>query len=211
MLWVSWIRIWLFAPLMRAQEAIDHIMGRLNREIAPTLYYHGPHHTRDVMQSLEPLAANAGIRGENLELLRVAAAYHDCGFLIDYREHERIGCDIARGVLPGLGFTNQQIKVIVGMIMATKVPQEPKTILEEIICDADLDYLGRQDVHRIADSLYEELKGLGIVSDVRTWNRTQVKFLSAHRFHTTFARQERAPLKAAYLKEVERLVNTYID
>ena len=201
----------LFAALMQVQEAIDHILGRLDREIAPTLYYHGPHHTRDVMQALEPLAAHAGITGEDLDLLRVAAAYHDCGFLIDYREHERIGCEIARGVLPGLGFTERQMSIIDGMIMATKVPQDPKTMLEQILCDADLDYLGRPDVNPIADSLFEELKALGIVNDLQVWNRIQVKFLSAHQYHTAYAKSERAPIKAAYLAEVERIVSGYTD
>lgn len=201
----------LFAALMQVQEAIDHILGRLDREIAPTLYYHGPHHTRDVMQALEPLAAHAGIEGEDLALLRVAAAYHDCGFLIDYREHERIGCEIARGVLPSLGFTERQMAIIDGMIMATKVPQDPKTPLEQILCDADLDYLGRADVNPIADSLFEELKALGIVNDEKVWNRIQVKFLNAHQYHTSFSKSERAPLKAAYLAEVERIVSGYTD
>lgn len=199
----------LFVPQMHVQEAIDHILGRLDREIAPTLFYHGPHHTRDVMVALEPLAAAEGITGEDLDLLRVAAAYHDCGFLIDHRDHERIGCEIARGVLPGLGFSEQQIRVVEGMIMATKVPQQPKNLLEEVLCDADLDYLGRADVQPIADSLFEELKALQIVSDLETWNRIQVKFLSGHAYHTAFSKRERAPLKAVYLSKIESIVAGY--
>ena len=199
----------LFVPQMHVQEAIDHILGRLDREIAQTLYYHGPHHTRDVMVALEPLAKAEGIAGDDLNLLRVAAAYHDCGFLIDHRDHERIGCEIARQVLPSLGFSESQIQVIEGMIMATKVPQQPKTRLEEILCDADLDYLGRADVQPIADSLFEELKALQIVSDLQTWNRIQVKFLSGHAYHTQFSKVERAPNKAAYLAKIEAIVAGY--
>ena len=63
------------------------------------------------------------------------------------------------------------------MIMATKIPQSPRNGLEEIICDADLDYLGRDDFYEIGATLFEELKAYNVLQNEREWNRIQVKFL----------------------------------
>jgi hypothetical protein len=107
-------------------------------------------------------------------------------------------------------YSDSDIERICGMIMATKIPQNPNNLLEEIICDADLDYLGREDFWKIGRTLYEELKMYHLIGDEQAWNRLQVSFLSAHQFYTRTNKQRREPIKQRYLEELKNLVATYV-
>jgi uncharacterized protein len=194
---------------MDHQSAIDHILSRLQAELPSHLHYHGHHHTLDVLRAADHIGSQLGITDKEAHLLSVAAAFHDCGFLVTYSGHEAAGCEIARKMLPDFGFSSSDIELITEMIMATRVPQEPKTLLAEILCDADLDYLGREDFYTIGRQLFDEWMHVGIVMDEKTWNRIQVKFLSSHHYHTEYSRKLRTPVKETYLAELELLVASY--
>lgn len=140
---------------------------------------------------------------EDLDLLRTAAAYHDSGFLINNRDHERLGCKLARAELPAYDYTEEQIERICGMIRATKVPQKPRNHLEQIICDADLDYLGRDDFYPIGRLLFRELKAFRLLETEAEWNALQIKFLKAHSYWTETNKKVRAGRKEAYLEALE--------
>jgi hypothetical protein len=196
---------------MNHQGAIDYILARLQQELPAHLLYHGHHHTLDVLEATERIAMHQQVTSHELNLLLVAAAYHDCGFLTTYANHELAGCAIAQEQLPAFGFNTQDIEAICAMIMATKVPQDPKSRLADILCDADLDYLGRDDFFAIGTNLYLELNHLGVLKDEESWNRLQVKFLSSHKYHTTYGQTNRETEKCAHLATVEKLVATYKD
>jgi uncharacterized protein len=93
-----------------------------------------------------------------MTLLKTACLFHDIGFTISGQDHEERGCEIAEEVLPDLNYDSDQINRIKGMIMATKIPQTPNNKLEQIICDADLDYLGRDDFFSIGDTFVSRVK-----------------------------------------------------
>lgn len=102
------------------------------------------------MKQAVDIAKHEGIEDNNdLLLLKISALYHDVGFLTIYTGHEEISCEVVSHELYDFGFSKEQVDIICGMIRATKVPQQPQTKLEEIICDADLDYLGRDDFFQI--------------------------------------------------------------
>ena len=175
------------------------MLGRLSKELPPTLYYHGHHHTQDVMAAAMIIAKAENTTEEEQRLLRIAICFHDAGFIYVYKDHESKGCELAWELLPGFGFSAAQIERICGMIMATQVPQAPHNHLEQIICDADLDYLGRDDVFPIAQTLFEELKVHANMSDPKRWNDIQISFLSNHHYHTKFSQENRQPKKEAYV------------
>ena len=145
-----------------------------------------------------------GVTGENIFLLKTAALYHDGGFVEKYMENEEIGARMAREVLPRFGYSEEQIKTVEKLIMATRVPQQPRDHLEKIICDADLDYLGRDDFHLIADRLRKEFLAHGVVQSDREWDELQVKFLTTHRYFTESAKKQRQPGKLKHLDEVKK-------
>jgi uncharacterized protein len=194
---------------VKHKEAIAHITAKLEVGLSDHLHYHCLGHTLDVIEACERIGKAMGVSEEELTLLRVAAAYHDSGFLTRYSGHEEAGCDIARETLPGFDFSASTIETICAMIMATKVPQEPSFPLAEILCDADLDYLGRDDFEAIGKTLFKEWMHIGIVMDLENFNRIQVKFLNIHHYHTEYSREVRTPVKLAHLAILEKLVATY--
>ncbi|OJV14404.1 MAG: phosphohydrolase [Dyadobacter sp. 50-39] len=189
---------------MQIEKAERYVLGQLESRLDRTLFYHGIHHTLDVVQASAEIAALEGITdGESLALLRTAAFYHDSGFMATYQGHEEAGCTLARAVLPGFGYSTAQIDTICGMIMATRIPQSPKNALERIICDADLDYLGRDDFESIAATLFEELKARDMIDDIPAWDAVQVKFLEAHCYWTSSQQTRRDTAKQRHLLQLK--------
>lgn len=172
---------------MKFEKAKDFILNKLEQELPDVLYYHNTVHILDVYDSVERHVAAAGISGEDDVLLKTAALFHDSGFIIRAMGHEELSCDFAREYLPGFDYNETQISKICGMIMATKIPQAPQTKLDEIMADADLDYLGRDDFFEISDKLYKELHHSGVLESEEQWNKIQVKFFGEHHYFTDTA------------------------
>lgn len=193
---------------MEVSKAETYILNLLGKQLDQTLYYHGLHHVLDVTNAALILAEKEGIKDEeSIQLLKTAALFHDSGFLNTYKDHEVEGCRIVQSALPLFGYRTAQIDIICGMIMATQIPQNPKTHLEQIICDADLDYLGRDDFEPVAKTLYKELFSRNLISDENTWNKIQVKFISEHQYHTNFSRLNREAKKQDHLRKLQNLIN----
>ncbi|MCB0757197.1 MAG: HD domain-containing protein [Flavobacteriales bacterium] len=166
--------------------------------------YHSLEHTLDVYASVITIAEEEGIAGEDLELLKTAALYHDSGFLVDPENHEAGGCRMAREHLPRFGYDEVQVERICAMIMATKIPQQAHDRLSEVLCDADLDYLGREDFFLVGERLYQEMKAHGGLSNRREWNLLQEEFISKHSFFTETSRALREPKKQEHLEWVRQ-------
>lgn len=184
---------------MQFKEAKKFILSKLETALSPQLSYHSAEHTIDVYEAAKELAKNEGVSGDDLTLLLTAAMYHDSGFLIDQKEHETLSCQVARQHLPAYGYSAGQLEKICGMIMATQIPQQPRNQLEEILCDADLDYLGRDDFFSIGDKLYAELRMFGIVNNENDWNILQAGFLEKHHYFTKTAINLRKHKKEEHL------------
>lgn len=184
------------------------IIAKLKSELPKNLYYHGVHHTLDIIKSAERIGKAEGLDAEEIMLIKLAALYHDAGFLLKYRDNEEEGAKLAKEYLPKYGFTDQQIEIVVGMIMATRVPQCPTNHLEEIICDADLDYLGRskEEFEKISGALQKELLEYGFLKTEEEWDPIQIKFLGMHKYFTKTAIEERREAKLERLEEIKQRV-----
>jgi len=184
------------------RNAEKYIVKRLTKDLPEGLDYHGIHHTMDVCEAVERIAIWECVKGEELYLLKTAALFHDAGFIHSYESNEPIGAEMAKEMLPNFGYTEDQIAQVIKLIEATKIPQNPKNKLEEIMCDADLDYLGRKDFYPIANTLRQELiKHDKISEEYREWIKMNISFLSNHQYFTDSARKRRAPGKQERIKE----------
>lgn len=192
------------------KEVEQHIVGILKRDLPNNLYYHGLHHTIDVLRSAEMIGKEEKLTEHEMLLLKVAVLYHDAGFISVYRNHEVEGCKMAKANLPAFGFSDKEIEIICGMIMATKIPQNPQNKLENIIADADLEYLGTNDFERIGRTLFEEIKIYLDVESERQWNIIQLNFLKSHKYYTDFCKKHREPRKLKNLEKIEKIVATYV-
>jgi uncharacterized protein len=188
---------------MQFEEATTRILNILKEQLPAHLHYHSIGHVKDVYDAALVIGNAEGLNETDLKLLLTAVSYHDAGFLRSAVEHEKYSCQMAREDLPQFGYTESQIDVICSMIMATRLPQQPVTLLEQIICDADLDYLGRPDFFEIGERLYLELLNSGVVKNEREWNALQVSFLEKHRYFTTTSIASRNPQKLTHLDLVK--------
>ena len=182
------------------------VLGKLSSELNENLTYHCVEHTLDVMDSAERLAGMEGINGHDLQLIKTAALMHDLGFLETYKGHEIISMRMAGELLPDFGYSKDDIKKIQGMIKSTEIPQSPTNKLEEILADADLDYLGREDLFLIGQRLQYEWKMHGFISNLKEWHEKQLAFLKAHNYYTDSARELRTAKKKENIDEIERLL-----
>lgn len=180
----------------------SHAIHLLKTKLSDDLAYHGIHHTYDVLRNVNFLIKKENISPERSKLLRIAALYHDIGFIETYRNHEEAGVAILKSAMQEFGCNMKQLKHIEGMIMATKIPQSPKNIEEKIICDADLFYLGRNKYYEISDTLFQELLHYGFIKNAKEWMDIQISFLSNHSYHTKYARKV---LEIEKQKRVEEL------
>jgi uncharacterized membrane-anchored protein YitT (DUF2179 family)/predicted metal-dependent HD superfamily phosphohydrolase len=178
----------------------DNIINQLEKNLPHHLTYHNAAHTIGVVEATEELAEAEGMEEEEKLLLRTAALFHDTGFLRTYKNHEEASCQIARETLPGHGYSPSQVDAICSIIMATKLPYRPADKLQQIICDADLHYLGTNQYFSTAEKLFNEFKKEGQVKTHQEWLQKQVLFLGAHRFFTETARSRYSTNKEEHLK-----------
>lgn len=175
------------------------ILSKLEKELDPRLGYHNISHTLDVMKQAQRIASKEGVNdNHDLLLLKTATLFHDSGFLFVYKGHEEKSCEIANENLKEV-FNRTDLQKIFGMIMATKIPQTPHNLLEQIICDADLDYLGRNDFEPISKQLHKEFITFKIIPEDCVWDHIQIKFFETHHYFTKTAITKRNKIKLKHL------------
>ncbi len=175
---------------MQFEKAYSFLLKKFDEELHGGLTYHNSHHTRQVVNAARYLAEKENLSVEESEMVLTAALFHDAGFLNTYEDHESASCDLAREVLPRFNYSDDQIETICRIIMVTSLPQTPTNKMEQVMCDADLHYLGTDGYYPNAENLYKEFRKQGLVANRKEWNQKQVMFLGAHRFFTATAKQE---------------------
>lgn len=193
--------------LIRFHDLQELILDMLEQQLPKDLYYHNLKHTVDVVTEVELIGLAEGLTDEQLLIVKTAALFHDAGHIHNYEHHEAEGARIAREILPAFHYSEKQIEEICKIIMATKIPPLPKNLLEEIICDADLDYLGRVDFIPVSNTLYEELKIRNKVGTLQEWNKQQLKFISGHQYFTRTAGRLREVNKQNQIERIRNLLN----
>lgn len=204
----------LFAT-MNYHEAKDFVLFKLKKELRPTLYYHNFQHTLDVCNSAEMLAVMEKVDAEGRTLLLTAALFHDTGFFWQYENNEVLACDFARQTLPRFLYSQQQIEIVCQLIMATQLPHQPKNHLERIICDADLDYLGREDFFITALRLHREWsENSSRKLSFKDWYSGQLAFVKQHEYFTQAAanlRNYRKKINLFQIGELLELLDTSMN
>ena len=171
------------------------VLEMLRNELPEGIYYHTDNHALNIMNAVEFLGFGEEIYTEDILLLKTAALFHDLGFIKQYHDNETIGAEYAKEMLPDYGFEQPQIDKVVELILATAFDHKAKNLLEEIIKDADLDYLGRSDFEDISNKLMKEYLENNIVGSKEEFLKKQVEFLKTHMFLTDTAKSSRIEKK----------------
>jgi len=177
-----------------------YVLDCLKEKLPPHLTYHHWEHTLHVIEMSEFIARQEGLSEAEISLIKTAALFHDAGFIHLSKGHEEESILLAAKKLPAFGYSEEEIGLIGGLIQATAIPQQPKTKLECVLADADLEYLGTDQFKPIGHKLYEELKHYKPNLSWDEWNDIQISFLQSHHYHTTYCIEHRTAQKEAHLK-----------
>jgi uncharacterized protein len=182
----------------------DFVIGLLRDNLPGNYLYHNPEHTLYVMDKALDIGRHEKCTDDELEFIRVAALWHDTGYTKTYKDHEEESCRIARHYLPEFGYPDDYINSLCNMIMVTKIPQFPKNKLEEILADADLEYLGTDEFEIKSDCLFKELQSVRPDYTEAEWNQAQISFIRSHHYFTRYCQENKEPVKQQHL---DKLIN----
>ena len=177
----------------------EFVLSLLQNKLNQFYYFHNIAHTLYVLDRAVEIAGYENCTEAEIDLITAAALWHDAGFINIYDGHEEEGCKLVQKYLPDFGYADAAIKTICGIIRATKIPQSPQNKLEQIMADADLEYLGTANAASIANELYKERKYLNLLITADQWNQMQIYFLQKHHYFTTFCKENKEHNKQAYL------------
>jgi len=191
--------------------AKEYIITKLTKELPDNLYYHSIDHTLDVLKAVETLSYMEKInKEEDLVILKTAALFHDSGYIVKYCNNEVASVQIVCESLPEFGYSLKHIERISKLILSTGVPRKPKNIFEKILCDADLDYLGRDDFYMIGIRLLREWNANDIPTSLQEWYIQEVYFLQQHEYYTKSAIKLRLQKMKEHLAELKELTGDNI-
>lgn len=187
-----------------AKQTARFVLDLFKASLPNTLIYHNYIHTREVVAAAREIAKGMKLNGDDTEIVTVAAWLHDVGYTEVYNGHEEKGAEIARLFLGDQGYPQEKIDAVAGCILATRIPQHPANLLEEIICDADLAHVAKENFVAHGDVLRLEWKmALGTVYTDLEWVSRNVEFITNTPFHTKYARIEYNELRLKNLLVME--------
>lgn len=186
------------------EQARVHITELFQEKLSAELSYHNLQHTIDTVEHCRTIGAGVGLSETDMEAVELAAYFHDSGYIDHYRDHETYSKELAAHFLKECNYPQDQIEVVVNCIEATRMPQNPKSELEKVLCDADLHNLGSERFTELNNALRIEWRDV-LEQDYNDedWLRTNIFFLGTHRYFTDFARDTMAPQRAINLNDLQ--------
>lgn len=196
--------------LSRFEDFKDRMFSMYEQKLPKKYYYHNLNHMKDVVEQVENIGRAEGINDEDMHILKTAALLHDAGFMQTYKDHEHAGMELARQMLPNEGYSQEQIDRICRLIECTILTEEPQNLLERIIRDADLDYLGRDDYFPVSQELYKELLEMNLIKENDfEWCQGQITFLQEHTYYTDYSRKVRNPVKVKHIQWLQEQITKF--
>ena len=194
------------------KEAEEYIRGKFENELSDNCYFHNINHTMDVARNAEIIGQQGHLNEEELNTLRIAAMFHDVGYLEGHQDHEQRSAAEVSKFLKSVGINGAVIKQAERSILATRIPQSPTDEVSKALCDADLAHLGYEDYFENMDLLRKEWKASGrAVMSKQEFNHMSVEFFSQHQYHTDYGKKVLEARKEKNLARIRNIVNTQDD
>ncbi len=189
------------------KETEKFVTNLLLTKTPPYLVYHNVEHTREVVKNAEFIAKHENFSGVELNILKIAAWFHDTGYIKRYVGHEEESAALATSFLREKQVEPDVIELVVNSIMATIYARQPKNKIEEALCDADFMHLGKENYPEYADKLREELNVAGIRKIKRgEFGKESIEMFLNHTFYTGFCRRELTGIKERNLENLKASV-----
>ncbi|HVI47026.1 MAG TPA: Pycsar system effector family protein [Chitinophaga sp.] len=186
--------------------ARDYVINEYQQHPHPNLVYHNVEHTEQVVQAAAQIAAHYRLEDDELLAVYVAAWFHDMGYLLgDGKMHEENGAAAAVGFLQQQQVSEKVQEMVKGAILATKMPQTPKTLVEQIVCDADLFHLGSKSYTDRSKLLQQEME-LTYHKEITSTDRlaSDIRFLTSHHYWTDYAQTSQKQQKEENLEKLKK-------
>jgi len=187
-------------------EVEAHVTNFITEYVDKKFAYHNIQHTLDVVNSTKQLSAAHNLHSKELELLLIAAWFHDIGYDKGPLGHEERSCNYAKTFLEKYDFEETDIKLIQNCIMATKMPQSPNTLFEKILCDADMSHLGKKIYWERCGRIRQELTlTTNTTMSEPEWIDFEIKFIANHKYHTSQANHLFEKRKRKHIRQLKKL------
>ena len=167
-------------------ELKEKIFDDLSNILDENYSYHNLDHTKRVISAAVDIGRNYDLSEKDWRCLLTACLLHDYGFIESHVEHEKISAKLSSQILPTYGFSETDIQIINSLIIVTKLEEKPKNLLESIIRDSDLEYLGSEDFIKISPLLKKEWINCKVVKSDSEFYKIQYEFILNHSFYTDF-------------------------
>lgn len=189
--------------LLKSQKFVEAF---LKENLTKGIYYHDLEHTQEVVKASIEIGAASNLSAEEMETVLIAAWFHDTGYYKGMENHEAASKEVAEDFLRKEGVDEQKIADVTGCILATEIPQHPKNIMEEVLCDADLYHISTKEFFKKSELLRKEFS-LVFPTEIQLdeWFKNSIKFLKKHSFFTDYAKDNLLSAKKENLKKLKVL------
>jgi len=178
------------------KKAQTYVSELLTDKLPEQYCYHDLAHTQRVVQAAIDIGTNSGLAEQDLEIVILAAWFHDVGYIKQAKGHETIGKQMAANFLAQEAYPVHAVKKISDCIMATQWPQNPKDPLAEILCDADMHHMAIDQYANYGELMRQEKAKTDHNEQTKAdWLVANIVFFQSHHYFTMYARQHLEPGK----------------
>lgn len=187
------------------QEVQQFVKNIFATRVSPAFVFHNIDHTRDVAKASQEIGSHFPLSEEEELALLIGAWVHDIGYSSgSANQHEEHSQKLAIAFLNEKKASQQLIDMVNGCIVATKMPQSPTNMIEQIICDADLYHLGTEEFDQKNRLLRQEINQLQDKEiNKKDWRQINIEFLQRQRYFTDYAKNKLEPVKQ---KNLDKLI-----
>ena len=203
----------IFQLLANLDKALcNEVMRQQMRNLPISCCYHNVKHTKEVIANTYFFMQHySSISAKKKKCLLTAALLHDFGYTEQYEENEPVAAKYAAELLPGYGYSSSEIDLIRSLILATAMPVSPGTLLEKILCDADVAHIGTVQYWEKTKLLRKERENFDCKVTDEQWLEEEIAFLSQHKFHQSWLEHERSSIRNNAVCRLKRMKNKKIN
>jgi len=175
------------------------------------MVYHNLEHTKEVVDAVEEIGKKSGLSNSEIEMLVLAAWFHDVGISESYSGHEEKSAEIAKKFLAENNYPTEKIEKVANLILVTRMPQNPKNLIEEVICDADILHMGKKGFNTRSQLLKAEREALENkkISDLE-WLKSNIEFVAGNKFRTKYAKENFEEQRSKNLAKLQKKMRSEV-
>lgn len=185
-------------------EVKQYVTSFFHTHANDKLIYHNLVHTENVVNAAIEIGNHYRLNDLDYFIVVTAAWFHDIGYYTEPARHEEKGAEEAAVFLNRKGVDAKTVETVANCIRATRLPQNPQTLLEKIVADADLFHLGTAkfaELNKVIRKEFIELHNVDISKD--EWRNKTIRLLESHHYHTDYCRLLLNDTKAKHLEKLK--------